>query len=218
MSSTPTQTRDELRIDRYVPAADVSIRRTVVVDADPETTLRAAWDVDLLRLGPAATVLGWLRALPAVVEARLAGEDPPEDPDEMTLAGLREESDQPWVILDESPTELVVGGVGKPWNPTIEWADVDPAAFADFDDPGWAKIAFALVARPYGDGRTLLTYDVRTELTDRRSRRRFRRYWTVIRHGVALLMRGLLRQVKAEAEGASGRAGGGRVDVQVESK
>jgi hypothetical protein len=215
MTSTHAEEGDELLIDRYVPVPDVTVRRAVVVDADPEATLRAAWEVDLLRIGPAAAALGWLRALPSVVEARLRGDATPEPPAEMTLAGLREDSEQPWVILDESPTELVVGAVGKPWNPTIEWADVEATAFADFDDPGWAKIAFALVARPYGGERTLLTYDVRTELTDARSRRRFRRYWAVVRPGVTVLMRGLLRAVRR-------RAGVGTdadpVEIQVESK
>ena len=87
--------------------------------------------------------------------------------------------------------------VGRPWSPRSGLRHVDD--FAGFDEPGWAKMAMDLRARPDGDGSTLET-ETRVYLTDRASRRRFAAYWLVIRPFSGLVRRSWLRAAKHEAE------------------
>jgi hypothetical protein len=46
----------------------------------------------------------------------------------------------------------------------------------------------------------VLRYEARTATTDEAARRHFRRYWRVIRPGVALVMRRALGLIREEAE------------------
>jgi hypothetical protein len=85
----------------------------------------------------------------------------------------------------------------------ITWFDPvpgTPEGFAAFDEPGWGKIAANLSVRPYGNGRSLLSYEARTAMTDEESRKRFGRYWTVVSPFVGVIMQATLRTVRADAE------------------
>jgi hypothetical protein len=60
---------------------------------------------------------------------------------------------------------------------------------------------------PYGERSTLLSYECRTVTTDPESRRRFLRYWWLIRPFVGHIMRATVNQIKDNAESsASARA------------
>jgi hypothetical protein len=60
----------------------------------------------------------------------------------------------------------------------------DPAGFAAFSEPGWAKAALSFQLTPTADG-TVLAAETRVMATDEASRRRFGRYWRLIRMGGA---------------------------------
>ena len=81
--------------------------------------------------------------------------------------------------------------VGRPWSPRSGLRHV--VDFADFDEPGWAKMGLDLRARPDGDGSRLET-ETRVFLTDRASRRRFAAYWLVIRPFSGLVRRRWLKR------------------------
>ncbi|GAY13516.1 hypothetical protein [Mycobacterium sp. shizuoka-1] len=106
------------------------------------------------------------------------------------------------MLGERDGAEIAFGAVGRFWQPVIEWRSVDPTTFRGFDEPGWGKIAANFSVRPYGPGATLLSYECRTATTDPRSRRRFARYWWLIRPFVAHILRATLRQIKANAEAA----------------
>lgn len=111
-----------------------------------------------------------------------------------------------WVLLhDEAPVELALGLVGAFWRRDYGVAHVRADEFAGFAEPGYAKTVADLSLRPYGFGRTLLTYENRTLTTDEASRKAFRRYWLVLRPFVLVLMRTALVEVKQEAEGGRHR-------------
>jgi hypothetical protein len=59
-------------------------------------------------------------------------------------------------------------------------------------------IGFSL--RPGPRGETILRYEARTLATDDAARRKFRRYWRLIRPGVSLVMRAALRRIRLAAE------------------
>jgi hypothetical protein len=185
-------------IDSVMPTYDTSIAEHILVAADPTTTFAAVRTLDLLTVhSPLLDLSLWLRALPA----RFSGQAAPRlpklviDPD-MGLPG--------WTFLGQQPgREIVFGAVGRFWQPTIEWRDVPPSDFKGFDEPGWGKIAANFSILPYGASATLLTYECRTVTTDPDSRRRFLRYWHLIRPFVGHVLRATLRQIRENAAASS---------------
>jgi hypothetical protein len=189
-------------IESAMPTYDVVIAEHLVVAAAPPATFTAARELDLLTVRtPLLTVSMWLRGLPA----RWSGKTTPPPPrlvigEHMALPG--------WVLLGQQPNrEIAFGAVGKFWHPTIEWRDVSPEDFSGFAESGCGKIAANLSVLPYGESASLLTYECRTVTTDPGSRRRFLRYWWLIRPFVAHILRATLRQIRTNAE-ASATLGG----------
>lgn len=177
-----------------MPRYDAVIRRHVVVAADPATTFAAARALDLLTVrSPLVDLSMWVRQLPA----RLSGKTAPRPPalvigPDMSLPG--------WTFLGQRPDrEIAFGAVGRFWQPAIEWRDVASCDFKDFDEPGWGKIAANLSVVPYGPSDTLLTYECRTMTTDPESRRRFLRYWRLVRPFVGLVLQATLERIGVDA-------------------
>ncbi|MET9881844.1 hypothetical protein ABZZ20_01545 [Streptomyces sp. NPDC006430] len=192
------ETAAPLLLDGVLPEFACTRVECVVVPARPSVAYRAARDLDLLTVhGPLLDLAMWVRGVPDRVRRR-----PVPLPTSLRIADLFDtvgDEDQPWVGLGEDPGhEIVFGAVGTPWKPSITWRRIEPEAFAAFDEPGWAKMAAALVVHPHGTHRSLLVYEVRTSCTDPSSTARFRRYWTFVAPGVGLVLRGALRAV-AEA-------------------
>lgn len=186
-------------VDRFLPDYDYTVVRHVVVEADSETTYEAMRTADLTDLGPVVRALGWLRAAPTAVSNWVRGRPTAATPDRLRLADVTETAE--WTLLAATPgREFVFGTVGKFWRPDIEWRPVDADDFARFEDTGYAKLACSLSVRPYGDGRTLLSYEARTSTTDERSRRRFGRYWLVVGPFAGFLMTRALDRMRRDAE------------------
>ena len=194
---TTTTTREPLLIERILPEYDALTIQHVVVGATPAETYAAIERTDIAG-GGLANTLSQLRDLPNRVERWWRHEPEPLTGKRVTFRDLEEAG---WVKLAEQPrVELVSGLVGKFWQRDYGVERVSPEEFAGFDRPGFAKVAVSLSVRPYGEGRTLLTYETRTATTDEEARRRFRRYWRVVGIGANLLMRTALRLIKEEAE------------------
>jgi len=104
-----------------------------------------------------------------------------------------------FVDLDESPDELVFGGIGRFWQPTGGLRRIDPADFRDFAEPGFAKAAFNFQVELV-DGRTVVRTETRIATTDEQARRRFGRYWRLIYPGSALIRMAWLRAIRRRAE------------------
>ena len=195
--------------DNFLPIYDVSDAVATVADADRETAWRALLDVDLLKLGreaPLVGMLGALRMLPEVVGHLLHGERPANPPESMRLRDL---SSIPlyeggWILLGERQgEEIAMGLVGKFWRPVIEFARITTAdEFREFHEPGFAKAVYDLSVRELGEGKTLLSGLMRTATTDEHARRWFRRYWTFgIGSGAHILVGALLDSARRVAEG-----------------
>ena len=198
--------------DRFLPVYDVSDGVAVVVHAEPERAWAARLEVDLIELGrrrPLVGVLGALRMLPELVGHLLHGEPPPAAPKTLRLKDMASmpASGGGWILLDETPTDIALGLVGRFWQPVIHFAEVAPQDFRDFSEPGYAKTVYALAARPLPDGRgTLLSAAMRTATTDEHARRWFRRYWTFgVGSGALVLAAGLLDAARADAEAGPAR-------------
>lgn len=191
-------TSSELLVDRFLPEFDVTTVHHTIVEATPEKTFEAIKRTDLSR-DPVSMFLGKVRDLPNMIERKLKGTDQPAT-GPLTFESFEHMG---WVHLAEEPgAELVVGLVGQFWHRDYGFEQITPEEFVPFDRPGFAKVAVSLSVRPYGATRTLLTYEARTATTDETARVHFRRYWRVVGPGAAILMRGALKLIKAEAERA----------------
>jgi hypothetical protein len=187
-------------IDRYLPGYDVTEVQEIEVDAPPAVTYDAIRRADLR--DPLITALFTLRELPDRLSRRLRGAPPREALKRFTFADM-ESPERGFVLLAERPgIEFTVGSVGRFWKKDYGWRRSDAEGFADFNEPGYAKLAVGFSVRPSGFGGSTLRYEARTATTDEDARKRFRRYWRVIRPGVAMVMRRALQRIKAEAEGS----------------
>jgi hypothetical protein len=94
----------------FLPIYDVSDAVATVADADPHKAWRAVLDVDLLKLGreaPVVGMLGALRMLPEVVGHLLHGERPAKAPESLRLRDLPSIPmyEGGWILLGERPGE-----------------------------------------------------------------------------------------------------------------
>lgn len=185
-----------LLIDQLAPRPDFTRTAHVVIDADPATTYRALRELDFRDLHePVLDAVAWARRLPALLKGR------PTWHTRMTLDDIPAGSG--WVRLGEIPdTEIAFGAIGTFWRPFTHVPDLEPRDFLDFARPGYGKVACSLSVLPYGQRRTLLTYETRTTATDPRSWVRLRRYWRTARPFLVLLEHAVLRSVKEQAERA----------------
>ncbi len=183
-------------IDDVLPDFTYSLAVHRIVEADPASTFDAISRADLGRDSVIRLLIA-ARELPNRFAGRRRGDRP--TPTWFTFDDIRSGSE--WVELGEIPgRERVAGSIGQFWKGDYGWAEVSAANFARFDQPGYAKTVAGLSVRPYGEGRTLLTMESRTAVTDETARRRFGRYWGVLRPFVRLLMNRALQAVQEAAE------------------
>lgn len=191
-----TREAEPVLLDGYLPEYDVSECHACVVDADVETTWAAVRGADLSRIGPVRALLA-ARAVPGRLRARTRGEPAPPTPP-FTFADMPRVG---FALLVDGPAEIAFGSVTRPWEIGDEQpVAIGPDTFAAFDQPGYAKVAFAIRTDPYGPHRTLVLTETRVATTDARSRQRFASYWRVAGPVSALIRRMILRRVKAQAE------------------
>lgn len=184
-------------IDRFLPRYDVTYICETSVDAPPEETYAAVRETNLR--DPVVDALFAVRELPHTIVRRLRGEPLPPTAPKVTFGDLAQLGPG-WVSLAEEPgTELVIGSVGKFWRKDYGGRPVAAEEFGRFREPGYAKLAISLAVRPAGTG-TIVRYEARTATTDESARRKFRLYWRLIAPGVGLVMRRVVRRIKAEAQ------------------
>lgn len=189
-------------IDRYLPRFDETYIYEASLDASPDATYVAIKETNLK--DPVIDFLFELRELPRNIARRWRGEPvgPLVAPARVTFGDITRQGPE-WVVLDEeSGVELVIGSVGQFWRKDYGLRKVTQPEFIAFREPGYAKLAISLSVRPAGEG-TILRYEARTATTDDIARRTFRRYWRIIGAGVGLVMRRVVRRIKAEAERTS---------------
>jgi hypothetical protein len=190
-----------LLLDAVLPRFQFTRLETIMVAADRAAVYAAARDLDLLSIhSPLFDMVVQARGL----VDRMLRRTPPRLPS-VRVADLFDApptTEQPWIGLGAAPgRELVIGAVGRVRRPSMEWLPVTPAQFTPFAEPGWAKIAAAFVVHPYGEHRTLVTYEARTAGTDPDAAARFAHHQALVSPGAGLVLRQTLRAVRTAAEG-----------------
>lgn len=178
-------------LDEFLPDYEVNEIHSTRVAAPPDAVMAAVRALTAREV-PVIVGLMALRSLPG----RLRGRRRPAREGTILEGFLR----GGFVSLAERPDELVVGGVGRFWQASGGVRPVPAEEFAAFAEPGYAKTAFNMHARPAPDGGTVLTTETRIQGTDDHARRSFRRYWRVIGPGSAAIRRAWLRAIRRRAE------------------
>ena len=193
---------EPMMLDWLLPEFDATLAEHRVIDADPASVYRAVATVDMVEIPQAYPAVRALFAARGAAEhlahALLGRPAPTLEPDgPMRLGDLPARGD--WVkFSDDPPWKLTFGVIGRFWGGETVWETIDAADFAEFERPGFAKIACSVSLRPYGSTRTLVSYEARTQALDADSRAHFLRYWRVVRPCVAIVMRAFLAAVAKE--------------------
>jgi hypothetical protein len=187
----PTGSDGEL-LDRFMPTCEVRERHQVRVAAPADVTFAAARELELSR---SPLVRAIFRGRELLMGSTRMHDEAPSRP------FLEEVLSLGWRILAEEPgREIVLGAVTQPWQADVVFRGIPPEEFAAFDEPGYVKIAWNLVALPVGSSESVFRTETRVATTDHSARTKFRRYWLVVSAGILLIRRETLRMVKREAE------------------
>jgi hypothetical protein len=178
-------------LDRHLTKWDVRSRHEIVVNASASETYRAVRDIDLGNSLP-VLVLFAIRAVPHLLTGRARFRR------SLTLDALGETGFA--ILEEEAGREIVLGAVGRFWRPDSGIERIEPDAFDDFHEPGYAKGAFNFSVEERGPRRTLLATETRVLCTNDAARRKFGFYWRLIGPFSGAIRHMMLRQVKLNAE------------------
>jgi hypothetical protein len=178
-------------LDRFIPDPEVIEHHHISVDAPAEVVLSTAKRMRLLE-SPA------IRAVIRLRELAMGGE-PDTRPHPAPL--LEQMQSIGWVVLAErAGREVALGAVTQPWVAAPVFRSIPAGEFATFAEPGFVKITWTLGADPIDDTHSVFRTETRVCTTDAEARDRFRKYWSYVAPGVALIRLALLRPLKHEAE------------------
>jgi hypothetical protein len=182
------------RLDGLLPDFDAEETHTRRVGASPSAALaavRAATPGEM----PLVPFLYALRSLPALLRRGRGLPRVRATPmwEQMLGSGF--------VSLVEEEDEIVLGYAGQPWKLSggLQAGVSSAEEWERFSRPGYVKAVMGFRAEP-ADGGALLTTETRVLATDEAARRRFGRYWRVIRLGSAAIRRSWLRAAGRRAE------------------
>lgn len=113
-----------------------------------------------------------------------------------------------FVVLEDGPNALRLGLIGRFWSLGDVPRRVEPAAFASFDEPGYASAVWSFEWRAEAGGTRLVT-ETTVRCTDEASRRRFGRYWRIVQPFSGWIRRRALAAIRSDAETAARESGSG---------
>lgn len=183
-------------LDELMPDYEFGEAHSVWLCAPPDRTLEAVKSVPLGEM-PLVRLLFAIRSLPASTRGKrgLPAEKTTSLYEQMLAFGFIR-------LAEEPEREVVLGGVGQMFRLSGGVTPVvrDARSFLAFGEPGYARVAMNFSVEAARGGTRLAT-ETRVLTTDPDSRRRFGRYWRVIRPGSAAIRRSWLLAAKRRAEG-----------------
>lgn len=177
-------------LDRFMPNYEVREVHETRVAAPADLTYAAAEELDFQ---DSALVKAIFKGREMLMGAKRTPRQPQSFLSEVVVLGWR-------VLSDEPGRHLVMGAVVQPWKADVQFRGLPPEEFTAFNEPGYAKIAWTIVVEPKDATASVFRTETRVTTTDPDSRRRFRRYWSLVSPGVRLIRREILRLIRREAE------------------
>jgi len=180
-------------IDEFLPEFEESKSYSISIPAQPNDvyqTLKSANFADLW----VVRILFGIRSLPAILSGKLIKSTG-------KVATIADITRSGFMLLGENPDhELVIGVVGKFWKMSGNVKhDIQPAQFRSFAQPGFSKAVWNFSLEPTGKNMTRLSTETRIHCTDSDSRKKFKRYWTVIAPFSGWIRIEMLRALKKQA-------------------
>jgi hypothetical protein len=188
---TRPQTRRSSLLDRFMPDPEVAELHQTRVAAPARITYQVAEELDFQR---SPLVKAIFRGRELIMRAVPGHRQPQRFLAEVRSLGWR-------VLAEEPGHHVVMGAVTQPWKPNVVFRGLSPEEFSTFCEPGYAKIAWTLEVEPIDASSSLVRTETRVTTTDPDSRRRFRRYWSLLSPGILLIRREMLRMIRREAQG-----------------
>ena len=192
-------------LDRVLPGARLTEVQSVELALPIDEAWEATRHLDLSRSRLVAALFT-ARTLPARLLRR--GEEPSAA---VTLGidDLGSTPDEPGfqILVDEPPSEVVVGAIGQVWQldiPFVHVADAD--AFAAYDEPDQVKVAWALQVDALDAESARVSVEVRVDATTDEAWDRFRRYFRRIGPGSRIVRRTMLRRLARDHGTPAARA------------
>lgn len=191
---TPTPSRrpsGSSLLDRFIPDPEVIDHHHIAIDAPAEVVMSVATQMRLLDVPS-------IRAIFRLRELAMGGEPDTRPHPEPLLEQMQSIG---WVVLAErAGREMVFGAATQPWHAAPVFRSIPANEFLAFSEPGFVKITWTLGADPIDETHSVFHTETRVCTTDADARDRFRRYWSYVAPGVAVIRLALLRPLKHEAE------------------
>jgi hypothetical protein len=184
------------RFDQLLPRFDVEDTHTRRVAASPAAALAAVQAATPGEM-PLVRLLYALRSGPALLTR---GRELHREKGRPLWEQMREDG---FVVLVQEEDEIMLGYAGQPWKLAGGSQSITTSAeeWEHFSTPGYVRAAMSFRGDA-AEGGSLLTTETRVLATDEASRRRFGRYWRVIRSGSGAIRWSWLRAAARRAEAA----------------
>ena len=173
-------------LDDFLPAYEFSERHSLAIDAPAGRIDQALREVSIADI-PVARVLWWVRRLGR----------PYGDAAKPFVGG-----ELPGVVLEDVPEEgIVLALTGQFWRLRGERDPAKPTTAEEF--VAYARLDTCKAVIDFRVGPGSLSTETRVHVADPNARRKFRRYWFVIRPFSGLIRIFLLRAARRRAEAAA---------------
>lgn len=189
--ASTSDVRAEHTIDRYMPVYEVREVHETRVAAPASSVFASACTMDLYDS----------RVVRALFEGRELLMLRRRPSTHVSQPFLHEMTSIGWGLLSaRTGREVVYGAVTRPWEGAVRFRAIPATEFADFREPGYARIVWSITVEPDGPAGARVRTETRVATTDATSRARFRRYWAFLSPGIILIRREALALVKHDAE------------------
>ena len=189
-----------MMLDIFMPEYQFSERHQTLVASTPEIVFQSIQDMDFNQ-SPLIRTLFRIREIPWRMFNRRSREPGLGH----ALQDLVRLGFIP--LADEPPREICLGVVGRFWQPAPDLIQMPSDQFKDFDDFSYAKAVMNFVVTPLDASTCRLTTETRVWCPSGKARKRFRRYWAMIRPFSGLIRREMLMIAKRSAEAAYAEEG-----------
>lgn len=168
-------------VEKYLPKFHYRSQHSVLIAATPAKIFAAADQLDL-RDSVIIRVLFMLRGMPT-----------------HTLERKGLESEKFTVLETIHGHELILGIIGQFWKANGNLQRFKPEQFVGFNAPGFVKGVWYFQIVPESGTEFRLKTETRVLCTDEASRKRFSRYWFLIRPFSGLIRKEILRLINKQS-------------------